>query len=45
MTENRVLVSNWHTCFFTFPGWNSRSVFIFLLLVPGDDSRVVLVEW
>lgn len=44
MTENRVLVSNCHTCFFTFPGWDLRSVFIPVLYVPGDDSRVALVE-
>lgn len=45
MTENRVLVSNCHTCFFTFQGWDSRSLFIPVLHVPGDDFRVELVEW
>lgn len=45
MTENRVMVSNCHTYFFTFPDWDSRSLFIPVLHVPGDDSREKLVEW
>jgi hypothetical protein len=45
MTENRAWVSNCHTCSFTFPGWDSRSLFISVLHVLGDGSRVELVEW